>query len=560
MKYVKILIVFLTLSLSAKAPAALNRSVDEALLELELEQRVEVILDKLIGPKRSIVDVKITLQDIGANDIEKLKMLRRNIPGVSTKTPGSDQGASEEEEKNRFKLYAPLISTITVNVLVDESLATDKIDLIKQELPAIIGLVPKRGDELIVKPTPWREIPPEDMALQQFGVSKRNLIMLVVIAALIGSVVGFSLISMVSKKMQSIKADKIKADKSFSDKDFVNKMETGGANINDTLQSLGEAFNKIKGPEGGDTSTMIKDMIEAQKQMGEASTDRIVEALEGLKESLADLEGGGGGKGADGFGGAGGGGGAGGPGGPGGGEGLSKLAAEANDPTTKALYILSTLKADEILKILEDEDNQIKAVAVSHLTPEKSAEVLLALEEEMRNTLVNIISDIPEGDMESLKILKDFLDRKATVILHRELLPGNAAKSMAKMLSRSLPEVRKSVLDNIRRKNPKSAEDIEDNLFLFDDIKMLDAKTIKHVLSGIDRDVMIRALKKAENETKEVVLSTFTSRARAILEEDIEVLGDISLQESMKAQNTILDKIDALMDSGDANMAKAEEK
>ncbi len=551
------LLVFLVTSI-VSVYAAMSRTVDEALLEVEMGKRVEGILDKLIGSQRSIVDVKVTLKDMTESDIGKLRMLRHTLPGMATSQMQDENEQNATDPKNRFKVLAPLISTMSVTILVDEKLPKEKITIIEKEIPPLIGLNLAKGDLLTVKPIPWKDVLTEEMAIKQVGLSKSSYFVLVLIAVFTGGVVIFFFSQFLGKKLKKISADQLDTFSSYA-----NKMDVARGDLTDSLHKMGEALQQMMQSESGghgggarEMSDVLQKLIETQKEVSDSSTDRITEALMELKDSLGEVGGGGpGGGGAGGAGGGGfGGGGAGGTGG-GGGEGISKLAAESQDPMTKALAIMNSLKPEEIMQILQDEDAHMKAIVVAHLSPEKSAEFLLALDDENRNTLTTAIAQIPEGDIESLLALKDFLDKKATVIMHRNLLPGKAARAMAKMLSRSLPEVRKSVLDNIRKRTPEVAEEIEDSLFLFDDISKLDDRTIKSVIANIDRNVLIRALKKASSTTKEKILATFTPRSRSILEEDIDVLGEIPFQVCLQAQNIILDRIDILIEEGNFGTA-----
>jgi flagellar motor switch protein FliG len=89
-----------------------------------------------------------------------------------------------------------------------------------------------------------------------------------------------------------------------------------------------------------------------------------------------------------------------------------------------------------------------------------------------------------------------------------------------------------------------------DKMFVFDDLPKLDNKAIQAVLKEVASDTLISALKGAQPELKEKILSNMSSRAAETLREDLESRGPMRLSEVEAQQKEILKTVRRLADEG----------
>ena len=125
------------------------------------------------------------------------------------------------------------------------------------------------------------------------------------------------------------------------------------------------------------------------------------------------------------------------------------------------------------------------------------------------------------------------------MLLNAGPLLGSTAKSLIS-----------PVIESIRGHDPDLAQKIMDKMFVFDDLIKLDNKAIQTVLKEVASDTLISALKGAQPELKEKILSNMSSRAAETLREDLESRGPMRLSEVEAQQKEILKTVRRLADEG----------
>jgi flagellar motor switch protein FliG len=111
-------------------------------------------------------------------------------------------------------------------------------------------------------------------------------------------------------------------------------------------------------------------------------------------------------------------------------------------------------------------------------------------------------------------------------------------------------KVEKNVLESIENRDPDVAQEIKEQMFLFEDIEHLDDKTIQIIINEMDKQDMVMGLKGVAEELSVKFLGNMSSRAADMLREDMEALGAVPLKEVKDAQNRIIKKIKELEDAG----------
>ena len=90
--------------------------------------------------------------------------------------------------------------------------------------------------------------------------------------------------------------------------------------------------------------------------------------------------------------------------------------------------------------------------------------------------------------------------------------------------------------DQFFKKNPILTANIENSYFVFNDIRYLGVLEIQAIIRQVDRQLLARALKKADTVVKEKILTSFTWEASEELKHEIDFLGPMKLCDIEKAQ------------------------
>jgi len=97
-------------------------------------------------------------------------------------------------------------------------------------------------------------------------------------------------------------------------------------------------------------------------------------------------------------------------------------------------------------------------------------------------------------------------------------------------------------------------------MFVFEDILLLDDRSIQKVMRDVDQQELAKALKGVEAEVQEKIFRNMSKRAAALLREDMDFMGPIRLRDVEEAQQKIVNIIRKLEESGDIVVARAGEE
>ena len=107
---------------------------------------------------------------------------------------------------------------------------------------------------------------------------------------------------------------------------------------------------------------------------------------------------------------------------------------------------------------------------------------------------------------------------------------------------------------------PKFTEEIKSLMFLFEDILALEDRVVQRVISEVDKQDLVVALKGADQSLVEKFTSNMSNRARNILLEDMDALGPMRLKEVEDAQQRIIQRIKQLEETGQIAIRKTTEE
>ena len=86
--------------------------------------------------------------------------------------------------------------------------------------------------------------------------------------------------------------------------------------------------------------------------------------------------------------------------------------------------------------------------------------------------------------------------------------------------------------------------------FVFDDIILLDDRSIQQVLKEVDNKQLSLALKSTADEVRDKVLGNLSERAAAMLREEMDYMGPVRLKDVEESQMQIVNIIRRLEEEG----------
>ncbi len=190
-------------------------------------------------------------------------------------------------------------------------------------------------------------------------------------------------------------------------------------------------------------------------------------------------------------------------------------------------------------QILSNEHPQTLALILGHLPPHQAAEVLKNLPAGVRPEVLMRLAKLETVPLEMLYEVDSVL-REQLEAMGGEGQKVGGVQAVAEILNATERSIEEEVLSEIETESPQMAEEIRELMFVFEDIKNLDDRSIRELLKEISNEDLTLALKGASDELKEKFFSNLSERAATMIKEDLEIMGPVRLSDVENAQRNIV--------------------
>lgn len=212
--------------------------------------------------------------------------------------------------------------------------------------------------------------------------------------------------------------------------------------------------------------------------------------------------------------------------------------------------ILDWMDARAISELIIDEHPQIKALIISYLEFGLAADVLTLLPNEIQPDIVRRIATLETVEPGAIKELERVMKAKfaANTSLRASQIGG--VKAAAKIMNFTKTDMENRILNAIKKEDRDLMAEIQDNMFVFENLGGSDDRSLQTLLRSVDQDVLVVAMKGADAQLQEKLLSCMSTRAAANLRDEMEALGPVRLTEVQEAQKQIINVARKLSDDG----------
>ena len=131
-------------------------------------------------------------------------------------------------------------------------------------------------------------------------------------------------------------------------------------------------------------------------------------------------------------------------------------------------------------------------------------------------------------------------------------------KTAAGIVGRLDPALGNGVLEELREADEELEQQIQDNLILFESLVDVDDKGLQAMLREITSEVLLVALKGADQVIRDRFFKNMSKRAAEMLREDMQLRGPVRLAEVEEAQKEMLGAARRLAEAGAIRLGKAE--
>jgi flagellar motor switch protein FliG len=218
--------------------------------------------------------------------------------------------------------------------------------------------------------------------------------------------------------------------------------------------------------------------------------------------------------------------------------------------TSKGLEILQWMDARSIAEIIESEHPQISAIILSVLEADTAAQVLSLLPENQTAKIIERVATLDSVQPAAMQELEGIMTRQFTKTSAKSSSIGGV-ETAATIMNYVTTDLSNEVMDSMNATNEDLATKIQDQMFTFDNLATVDNKGIQRLLAAVNTEVLMAAIRGANEVTKNNFLDNMSERARLLFLDDMEDKGPIRIAEVESAQRDIIRIAKKMSDDGE---------
>ena len=223
--------------------------------------------------------------------------------------------------------------------------------------------------------------------------------------------------------------------------------------------------------------------------------------------------------------------------------------------SSKGLDILRWMDARSIVEMVVEEHPQVIAIILSVLEYDIAADVLNFIPAEVRAEVIQRVASLETIHPSAMEELENVMREQFSSNSSAKSSSFGGIKTAAKIMNFTKSEMETAIISGVTGIDEELALKIQDNMFTFENLSGLDNRSIQVLMRNIETDLLMTALKAADEEVKDKFMDNMSQRAKVMFIDEMEAKGPIRITDVEDAQKVILRIARKLSDSGDIVLA-----
>jgi flagellar motor switch protein FliG len=224
-----------------------------------------------------------------------------------------------------------------------------------------------------------------------------------------------------------------------------------------------------------------------------------------------------------------------------------------------AIELLDWLDAPEIAAMIEKEHPQIAAVLIANLDPAVAGQVLELLPEAIQPDILHRVARLGPITPEAVETLKAMLANRTGSSSAGAGVTLGGTREAAKILQGARKATEQRVMPKLFKIDKEVARQIEEAMFVFDNLLEMDDKNLGTLIRNVDGDILTRALKGVDVLIRDRFLGCMSARAADGIRDEMEARGPMKLSEVLEAQKAMIQIARNLAKDGTIQMGGGED-
>jgi flagellar motor switch protein FliG len=234
------------------------------------------------------------------------------------------------------------------------------------------------------------------------------------------------------------------------------------------------------------------------------------------------------------------------------------LLDRVSSTTTSGFYMLRNVDPNQIIPFISKEHPQTISLIMSQLDSNQAAGVLNGLPEEMQADVAYRIAQMDNISPEVLRELEEALANELEAILSGQITEIGGPKTVAEILNSTGRSTEKAVLERLDAQDPELAEEVRNQMFVFDDIANLTDREIQLILREVDSKDLAVALKGGSEELQERIFGNVSDRVGTMIKEEMQFSGPVRMSDVEEVQLRVVQTVRQLEEAGQVTIVRGD--
>ena len=215
---------------------------------------------------------------------------------------------------------------------------------------------------------------------------------------------------------------------------------------------------------------------------------------------------------------------------------------------------LRAIPPPQLAQCVRGERPQVTALVLGHLPPEQAAQVLSLLPEQAQGEVALRLTTMQPTDPEVVRGIDSILLQRLSTSDNAAYTEVGGNESVVQILNNVDRTTEKKIMEYLSKNDEKTAKEIKEMMFVFEDLLNLDDRSIQTILRDVPQDDLRLALKGSPDNVKNVFFRNMSQRAAETLKEDLEASGPVKLRDVEAAQGRIASIARSLDEAGEISI------
>ena len=227
---------------------------------------------------------------------------------------------------------------------------------------------------------------------------------------------------------------------------------------------------------------------------------------------------------------------------------IGKLTASLQ---VKPFEFVRKTDASQLLNFIQDEHPQTIALILSYLSPMQASMIISALPPERQADVAKRVAMMDRTSPDIIKEVEKILESKLANLVNQDYTIIGGVDAVVEILNAVDRGTEKHIMETLEIEEPELADEIRKKMFVFEDILLLDDRSVQRVLRDVDNNDLAVALKGANENVQAAIFNNLSKRLAAMIREDMEFMGPVRMKDVEEAQQKIVNIIRKLEDSAE---------